>query len=103
MKLVYRAANLVEAQLVADVLVAEGIGTTVTGGYLSGAIGELPPSDVIGVRVHDDREEPRARALIREYEIERRTARADWFCRGCGERIDGAFGACWRCGAPAPS
>ncbi len=103
MKLVYRAANLVDAQLVSDVLVAEGIRTEVTGGYLSGAIGELPPSDVIGVRVHDDGDAERAKALIHDYEAERRTSRADWFCRGCGEKIDGSFGACWQCGAVAPS
>lgn len=102
MKLVYRAASVVDAQLVADMLTEAGIDTEVTGHYLSGAIGELPPSDVVGVRVLDNADSERARVLIGEWEIERKRVRDDWFCRGCGERIGGAFGACWNCGASAP-
>jgi len=47
--LVYRAANVVDAQLVVDELRAGGMQARVTGTYLSGAIGELPPTEVIGV------------------------------------------------------
>jgi len=100
---VYRAANLVEAQLVVDELAASGLQAEVTGHYLSGAIGELPPSDVIGVRVFEPADEKRARALIEAWETERRRPKADWYCSRCQERLGGAFGSCWNCGQAAPS
>ena len=104
MPLVYRAANLVEAQLVVDELAAGGMRARVTGSYLSGAIGELPPSDVVGVWLDEPRHLERARALIDEFEATRRTpSAADWRCPGCGEEVGGEFGACWSCGRRAPA
>lgn len=102
MPLVYRAASLVEAQLVVDELAAGGMRARVTGSYLSGAIGELPPTDVIGVWLEEPRHYARARALIEEYEAARRAPRPDWRCTGCGETVGGEFGACWNCARPAP-
>ena len=98
----YRAANLIDAQLVADALRAEGVGCEVTGGYLSGAIGELPPTDVIAVRLHAGADEDLARGIVEAFEAARRRPRADWTCAGCEERVGGEFGACWRCGTDAP-
>lgn len=97
---VYQAGTLVEAQLVADELTQAGIDCVVTGQFLSGAIGELPPTDVLGVKIQDAAEEQRARRLIAEWELSRKRVRDDWFCRSCGERVGGAFGICWQCGEP---
>ena len=102
MPLVYRAANLVEAQLVVDELAAGGMRAHVTGRYLSGAIGELPPGDVLGVWLDEPRHLERARAMIDEYEATRAVRRPEWRCGGCGEEVGGEFGACWRCGTRAP-
>ena len=102
MPLVYRAANLVEAQLVVDELAAGGMRARVTGSYLSGAIGELPPGDVIGVWLDEPLHLERARAMIDDYEATRSRRHADWRCRGCGETVGGEFGACWNCGTRAP-
>ena len=102
MPLVYRAANLVEAQLVVDELAAGGMRARVTGSYLSGAIGELPPGDVLGVWLDEPRHLERARAMIDAYEATRRERHPDWRCARCGEEVGGEFGACWRCGARAP-
>jgi len=76
--LVYQAANLVDAQLAADELTHGDIVCEVTGQYLSGAIGELPPTEVLGVRVLDPADEQRARRLIAEWELS----------------------VCWQCGEP---
>lgn len=103
MTIVYRPANLVEAQLVADELEEAGIACEVTGQFLSGAIGELPPTDVLGVRIRDQELEDRARSVIAQWETTRRRVRDDWCCQQCGEQVGGAFGACWQCGTAEPS
>ncbi len=99
---VYQAATVVDAQLVADALTEADIACELTGQYLSGAIGELPPGDVLGVRIHDATLEARAREVIADWDLARKRVRDDWFCRGCGEQIGGAFGLCWKCGAAEP-
>lgn len=102
MPLVYRAANLVEAQLVVDELAAGGLSAEVTGRYLSGAIGELPPGDIVGVWLHEPSQTDRAREMIDAWEATRHAPHADWRCNSCDEFVGGEFGACWRCGASAP-
>lgn len=103
MTVVYHPANLVEAQLAADELSEAGIACEVTGQYLSGAIGELPPTEVLGIRIVDPAHEQQAKRVLADWEITRRRVREDWFCRQCGEQVGGAFGACWQCGSAAPS
>lgn len=102
MPLIYRAANLVEAQLIVDELRAGGMLARITGNFLSGAIGELPPTDVIGVWLEEPRHRERARAVIDEYEASRLQALADWQCPQCQEMVGDAFGACWQCGLHRP-
>lgn len=98
MPLIYRAANLVEAQLVVDELKAGGMLAHITGSYLSGAIGELPPTEVLGVWLAQEQHIERARSMIEEFEASRHRPEADWFCPGCSETVGREFGACWNCG-----
>jgi hypothetical protein len=51
MHTVYRAENLFDAHLVKDALEAEGIPAFIAGEYLTGAVGQLPAMDYIGVMV----------------------------------------------------
>lgn len=51
MQIVYRAENIIDAHLISGLLAQEGISAFVTGGYLSGAIGELPVSGLVAVMV----------------------------------------------------
>ena len=67
MKLVYRASNIIEANIVAGMLRAQGIETHVGGFYLQGGIGELAAQDFANVHVADEDVEL-ARKLIAEYE-----------------------------------
>lgn len=103
MGLIYRAANLIEAQLIVDELQAGGMQARVTGTYLSGAIGELPPSEIIGVWLLEDRHSIRARQIIEEFEAARTRTEKDWYCRECDEPVGQEFGACWQCGRIRPS
>lgn len=102
MPLIYRAANQLDAQLVVDELRAGGIRARITGSYLSGAIGELPPSEVIGVWLDEAQHHERARSIINDFESSRRQPGRDWQCAGCGEWAGGEFGACWKCGRSRP-
>lgn len=67
MQIVYQAANIIEAHIVAGMLSANGIPANVGGHYLQGAVGNLPPADFAHVLV-DDPDINAALALIREYE-----------------------------------
>ena len=64
---VYRAANLLEAHIVAGMLEAEGITTHVAGHFLQGGVGELAPLDMARVEVEDE-DFDAARKRVLEYE-----------------------------------
>lgn len=53
MKIVYRAENIIDANLVKNALEHEEIPAFVSGQYLTGAIGELPPMSLINVMVSE--------------------------------------------------
>jgi Putative prokaryotic signal transducing protein len=50
-KIVYRAENIIDANLVKNALEHESIPAFVSGQYLTGAIGELPPMSLVNVMV----------------------------------------------------
>lgn len=52
-KIVYRAENIIDANLVKAALEEAGIPAFVAGQYLTGAIGQLPVSDLVTVMVAD--------------------------------------------------
>lgn len=53
MRIIYRAANIIDANLVKNALEQEGILAFVNGEYLTGGVGQLPASDFISVMVAD--------------------------------------------------
>lgn len=67
MKTVYEAANALEAHMLADVLRQEGITAQVMGGYLPGAMGELPAAGLVRLMVEED-DHTRARSVIERWE-----------------------------------
>ncbi|UCB54840.1 MAG: DUF2007 domain-containing protein [Thiotrichales bacterium] len=67
MKLVYRASNIIEANIVAGMLRSQGIDSYVGGFYLQGGVGELAAQDFANVHVPDADVE-KAESLIKEYE-----------------------------------
>jgi hypothetical protein len=52
-KIVYRAENIIDANLVKAALAEAGIQAFVSGEYLTGAIGQLPAWDLVTVMVAD--------------------------------------------------
>lgn len=67
MKIVYQAANIIEAHLVAGMLQASGLQAFVSGHYLQGGVGEIAPSGFANVMVADHDVEA-ATPFITEYE-----------------------------------
>ncbi len=53
MKIVYRAANIIDANLFKGTLEQSGIPAFVSGEYLTGGIGELPVGGLVNVMVAD--------------------------------------------------
>jgi len=63
MKIVYRAENIIDANLVKNALEHEGIAAFVSGQYLTGAAGELPPLALVNVMVAEI-DWPQARSIV---------------------------------------
>ncbi|MCP9338408.1 putative signal transducing protein [Stutzerimonas xanthomarina] len=66
MQRIYEPRDLLEAEMLRGMLVAEGIEVYLNGRHLIGAVGELPVAGLLGLMVADDEVE-RARQLIAEY------------------------------------
>ena len=70
MKLVYRADNIAEGQIVKGMLEANGIEAYAGGYYLQGGVGEMSTMDFANIQV-DDEDFAKAREIIQEYEAQR--------------------------------
>lgn len=67
MEIVYRAANIIEAHIVAGMLNACGIQTHVGGHFLQGAVGDLSPTGIANVLVLS-MDKDLALAIVKDYE-----------------------------------
>jgi hypothetical protein len=79
-KIVYRAENIIDANLVKNALEAENIPAFVSGYYLTGAIGDLPPTSLVNVMVPEIEFE-RGRAVAERVDADLAEFRAhpdDW-------------------------
>jgi len=105
MQCLYQTSDRTVAQLLRGHLEALGIGVFVQGEHLFALQGQIPVGAAFELRVCvvDDEQLPQATRLTRNW-LERRASPQDappWVCRGCGERHEPQFAACWRCGADA--
>lgn len=85
-----------------NLLRAAGIPAELRNMTLGGAAGELPLGECepeVWVAPHNAE---RAQALIRRSQEGEAAPSPDWDCPRCGERLEGAFDACWRCGDGKP-
>jgi hypothetical protein len=97
MQLAYRAASLPDAQIIADLLDADGIETRVLNQNAQSAAGEIPPA-VAGpqVWVVADEQLDRARKLIAAFQSS--PPPGTQRCPHCGEENPSNFLTCWSCG-----
>jgi hypothetical protein len=97
LKRVFSSFNRVSAHHVRNLLEVEGIRSVVRNEILSSAMGELPPAEC-ETEVWVVRDDDAARAeMVLKNSLSWKNEPA-WLCR-CGERCEGQFTQCWRCGA----
>jgi hypothetical protein len=94
-----QAPNIAIAALWVDTVRQAGIEASMQRYFLGAAAGELPPDQCLPEiwLVHDE-QEAQARALLRDLQ---HLPQRNWLCV-CGERVEGGFESCWRCGRPMP-
>jgi hypothetical protein len=98
MKALLTSLDALEIHHLKNVLEAEGIGCWVRNELLSRLAGEVPFTEcALELHLAHERDRPRAEALLAAWRRPPPPASA-WTCPGCGERIEGQFGACWQCG-----
>lgn len=95
----HTADNPVEVGFVRGLLEAEGIETRARSMELWTVAVEIYFAEGARPSVWVRRRElERARAILAERD--RSDPARSWTCSGCGEKLEGQFTACWRCGAP---
>ena len=82
-----QAPNIAIATLWRDLLCEAGLPASVQRQHLGAAAGHLPPGECL----------PEIWLQYPEHLPQRQ-----WFCPGCGERVEGGFEQCWNCGALMP-
>ncbi len=94
---IYSAESIIDAQLLCDLLGDHRIEAIVKGGYLTGAIGELPPDQLVSVWIADGEQKEQAAEIIKDFEARRQIVGKDVFCPHCGEVNQSSFRLCWSC------
>jgi hypothetical protein len=98
MLLVYSAPNLLMVGHIRNLLEVEGIPSLIKNEFLSGAAGELPPTEAWPeLWVIEPCDHERAREIV-AHALREPSTREPWVCPDCGERIEGQFTDCWKCG-----
>jgi len=100
-KKIYIARDPLEAEFIKSFLSSADIAATVRDTMLWGTRGVLPmTTDTLPSIWVEDQDVEKAESLLAELAQTLPPATEDmWICRSCGERHDGQFSACWKCGA----
>ena len=98
---VSHSSNLPTAQSQAAFLEERGIPCFVEGGALADELATSRHLSGIEIKVHVDCLQ-QARTLLTEL-ARRHVGRAEIACPSCGEKIEAAFDACWKCGQDRPA
>ena len=86
------------AGLLKNRLEQEGIACLLRNEELFAAMGEIPFLELRPeLWIIDEEVLPRAQLLLQGW-LHIDVGAVPWTCPGCGERLEGQFGACWKCG-----
>jgi len=92
---VYRAADPVEAELLAGLLRSQAIPAQAQENRSGGGIGELPADAIATAIKVRTRDYDHALAILKTYETRQHE---EWICPTCQERQAVSFEVCWQCG-----
>ena len=100
---VYRSLSLPDVMHFRNLLETRGIACHVRNYHSASVLGELPFLEIAPeLCVLDARDVELARRVIASAGLQPGAAVHDWTCARCGERLEGQFAQCWRCGAEGP-
>lgn len=95
---VYSAENSMDVGLIRGILEEDGINCLVKNQNLSGAMGEIPPLECWPeLWITNDYDLIRAQNIVKSALLPTINNTVPWHC-ACGEKIEGQFTACWKCG-----
>lgn len=95
MKLIYSAPNFLLVRHWKNLLESHGIACIIKNENLSGAAGELPPTECWPELWLTDNKYYREALQI--LDTNKKNQRP-WTCSSCGELLEGQFDQCWNCG-----
>ncbi|NOZ53838.1 MAG: DUF2007 domain-containing protein [Gammaproteobacteria bacterium] len=99
MKAIFSSPHLFLVNHYKNIVESNDIVCVIRNTFLSGAVGELPPTEVwpsLWVVDADDYE--RASKIITLAMVEFNADGPTWVCEGCGEVLILQFSECWKCG-----
>ena len=94
---VYSAPVLAMVGIVQQVLESNGIASEIRGEYRGAAVGVPTIEAWPELWVTDPTQVAEAIRLVKEVLSSEDSDLPSWKCPGCGEQIEGQFGACWNC------
>ena len=102
MKKVYSSDDAILVAQLRQMLEANHIACVTRNDFLSGAAGELPPTECWPeLWVVENFQVDKAEALVEAF-VRSAAPTEAWTCGGCGEQVDGPFTQCWACGFERP-
>jgi rubrerythrin len=97
---VHSSVNLIEINHLKNLLEAGGVRCVLRNQLLTGIAGEVPFDQAAAqLWVLDDAELWQAEEILRDWRRARFARGPAWVCSECGERHEGQFSQCWKCGA----
>lgn len=104
MKRLYSSQDLIQVAQLKAVLEREGIPCVVRNEILAGLAPEIPFAEAFPeLWVQNDSDLPRAEKIKGDWKVPPTAAAiSTWLCENCGEKLEGQFSSCWKCGAARP-
>ncbi|KHD11952.1 hypothetical protein PN36_08290 [Candidatus Thiomargarita nelsonii] len=99
MKKIYTSPNRLMVFHIKNILESYHIDCLIKNEFLAGAAGELPPNECWPeIWINDEHKYDKALEILEKNILTDEVTLPTWICTRCGEKLEGQFTACWRCG-----
>ena len=103
MRRLFTSLNLIEINHVKNLLEAGGVQCVLRNQLMTTLAGEVPFDQASAqLWILDDTQMALAEEIFGEWRRNRFKGGPAWSCPACGERHEGQFSQCWKCGAEKP-